>query len=462
MQTEPAESATRSRDGGDVLTVGVGMTVAMWGVGYVTHLPAGLEAGDGAALAAPGWITFSLLAGCVLGGGWLAARFGRRGVRTAAMAGALCGVLNLLVFGGVLKSLADENFLRYAVLWAPGSIIVTALVAAAGGALRRRSAPASDVNWKSAFAFVAVAATLLLLSAGGAVTGAEAGLAVPDWPNSFGYNMFLYPLAKMTGGVFFEHSHRLLGSLVGLTTVLLAFYLWRVETRAWVRNVGFICVALVIVQGLLGGLRVTGKLTTSADAAELRPSLTLAMVHGALGQLFFASLVVLTVLTSRAWDSPPVTLPRASVQRDRAIGGVTLVVVFLQLIFGVLLRHAGSTVIWALHLHLTFAFLVAIAVGLFGIRVWGRDAAAPVARRTAVVLLWLLGLQLLLGFCALAGVLINTGDPHWAQVLITTMHQTVGALVLAATVALYVRHWRLIRPAAGVPVSAPPAVAQQQ
>ncbi|RMF79814.1 MAG: hypothetical protein D6744_08815 [Planctomycetota bacterium] len=386
---------------------------------------------------------------CVLGGGWLAARYGRRGARTSMWAGALCGVLNLLILGAVLKSLSSENFVRYAAIWAPTSIIATAIVALIGGLLAGRgAATGAAVNWRCAFACVAAGATLLLLSAGGAVTGAEAGLAVPDWPSSFGYNMFLYPLAKMTGGVYFEHAHRLLGSLVGLTTVLLALYVWWTDPRGWVRGFAWVCVGAVIVQGVLGGFRVS----------EL--SLTLAMVHGALGQVFFCALVTMAVLTSRAWQSSVTVLPTATVERDRTIGVVAFAAMFLQLIFGVLLRHAGDSLTWALHLHLTFAVVAAGCAGLYLLRVWGRGTSASPARRAAGVAGCVLILQLLLGFAALAGVLIDTGQPHWAQILATTLHQTVGAVLLASIAATNVLCWRLIRPSHSRAFAASPAAAR--
>src|SRR5256885_6731333 len=64
-------------------------------------------------------------------------------------------------------------------------------------------------------AIVTAAATLVLILFGGLVTNTGAALAVPDWPTTFGYNMFLYPWSEMIGGIFYEHSHRLIGSVVG-------------------------------------------------------------------------------------------------------------------------------------------------------------------------------------------------------------------------------------------------------
>ncbi|MFN9956993.1 MAG: COX15/CtaA family protein, partial [bacterium] len=100
---------------------------------------------------------------------------------------------------------------------------------------------------------------------GGIVTGYEAGLAVPDWPNSFGHNMLLYPVSEMKGGIFYEHAHRLFGMLVGLSSFTLAALCWRHERRASIRWAASALLFMVCVQGLMGGLRVTGMFTLSQD-----------------------------------------------------------------------------------------------------------------------------------------------------------------------------------------------------
>src|ERR1700759_3767616 len=89
------------------------------------------------------------------------------------------------------------------------------------------------------------------------VTSKNVGLAVPDWPTTFGYNMFLFPVSKWVGGIFFEHTHRLVASTVGFLTIILAIWLWREDSRPWVRRLGIAALAGVILQGVLGGLRVT-------------------------------------------------------------------------------------------------------------------------------------------------------------------------------------------------------------
>src|SRR5207237_2621325 len=97
----------------------------------------------------------------------------------------------------------------------------------------------------------------LLICSGGMVTSKGVGLAVPDWPTTFGYNMFLFPVSKWIGGVLFEHTHRLIASTVGFLTIILAIWLWRTEDRPAVRELGLLAVGGVMLQGILGGLRVT-------------------------------------------------------------------------------------------------------------------------------------------------------------------------------------------------------------
>ena len=82
-----------------------------------------------------------------------------------------------------------------------------------------------------------VLCTLILICMGGLVTSNEVGLAVPDWPTSFGYNMFLLPLDHWLGkgGVFEEHSHRLMAALVGLLTAIMTGWIWVRETTGKTR-----------------------------------------------------------------------------------------------------------------------------------------------------------------------------------------------------------------------------------
>jgi cytochrome c oxidase assembly protein subunit 15 len=123
------------------------------------------------------------------------------------------------------------------------------------------------------------------------VTSKNVGLAVPDWPTTFGYNMFLFPVSRWVGGILFEHTHRLMGSLVGLVTIILAAWLCLSDDRRWVRNLGVIAVVGVILQGILGGLRVT----------MMRDQI--GIFHACVAQAFLGLLVLIALVTTNFWRS---------------------------------------------------------------------------------------------------------------------------------------------------------------
>src|SRR5205814_1528572 len=132
-----------------------------------------------------------------------------------------------------------------------------------------------ETRWLGRYALLTAAATLALICLGGLVTSHGAGMAVPDWPNTFGYNMFFFPISKWVGGIFYEHSHRLIASGVGFLTIGLALWTWQKESRRWVRNLAWAALVSVILQGVLGGLRVTWMKDE------------IGIFHAALAQLFF-------------------------------------------------------------------------------------------------------------------------------------------------------------------------------
>jgi cytochrome c oxidase assembly protein subunit 15 len=284
-----------------------------------------------------------------------------------------------------------------------------------------------------------VGATLLLIVAGGLVTNTGSGLAVPDWPTTFGYNMFLYPWSKMVGGVFYEHSHRLLGSLVGLLTIALAVALWIREPRRWVRGLGVAAVLLVCAQGLLGGLRVV----------LLKD--TLALVHGCLAHAFVALTIGLAVVTSRGWQAQrPGVVPAGL--RTAALAMVALV--YAQIVFGALLTHLGRV-----DLHLVGAAAVLVVVPAVTAR--ARAAGIPLLRRPAALLLAVVLLQLGLGAGAylarFSGVALPGGQ---ATILaLPVAHRLAAALILGVAVALLAVVLRagVLRSAVGVPGGAPVA-----
>ena len=200
------------------------------------------------------------------------------------------------------------------------------------------SARSQQNPWLHRFAVFTALATLFLIGMGGLVTSKGVGMAVPDWPNTFGYNMFLVPLDRWIGqyGVFEEHAHRLMASFVGLLTSILAVWLLVKESRVWVRRLGVGAFILVVMQGVLGGLRVT----------EINPNLGL--IHGAVAQLFLIVICGIALFTSAWWQ-------RITLTREQGVGfaelkGSIVTVICLlvvQLLLGATMRHQhAGLAIW--------------------------------------------------------------------------------------------------------------------
>lgn len=441
-----SSAGSSQRDLGDVLTIGFGTAVSMWAIAYFSRLPDAH---------APLLVLLGLMAAALFVGGIFAGRFGRHGVRTGAIAGLLTGLINLLVIGS-LKGRGGAEFAPNALLMMGGSVIVSMLIGAIGAivGVAQRRADAPTPYWPRHFATVTVGATLCLLAVGGAVTGAGAGLAVTDWPNTFGEFMFRYPAEKMTGGVYFEHAHRLFASLVGLTTLVFAIYIQMREPRGFIRTLAWIALLGVIVQGVLGGLRVTGVFTLSQSPEDTRPSLMLAIVHGVVAQLFLCTLVAIRVYLSTRPGEITIRRSYDGLSTDYWLSSTLVIVTLLQLIMGAAARHTGHG--HALMAHMTFSaavFLVALFVGM---RVLMRYREFVPLRRISNHMLAILVLQLGLGFAAwvVRGGETASRGGMW-QIIITTAHQTNGAILLANTliIAMVLRRW--LAPA--VSVTAPVA-----
>lgn len=426
-QPSPAGPDSSSR-GAAALTLGFGTAVAMWVVGFVARIPPA---------ALPGSALLALMLLVLLAGGARAGRLPGGGAGLGALTGLVAGAINLLLLGSLLNSSADSASPQ-AWIWAPGWLVAAAGLGAVGGAIGRgfRSPPDSP-DWTSELAKVASLATLVLVAVGGAVTSHEAGLAVVDWPNSYGYNMFLFPISRMVGGVFYEHSHRLFGSLIGLITLVLTIRVFATERRGWVKTFAVGLLLLVIGQGILGGLRVTGHFTLSDSAEVTRPNLGLALLHGVTGQIFLAGIVAMAAVTSRTWKAGPLQAGRSA---ERSAPFVLVAFLLVQLILGVRLRHLGEG-LWA---HLMFS----IAVVMMGMAAALRTAAlfgtVPVLRTTSRALFVLIATQFSLGIAALIAVNHTPEAPPgtW-EVVAATAHQTTGALLLAAAVLLAVWHRRV-------------------
>ena len=177
------------------------------------------------------------------------------------------------------------------------------------------------------FACFCAGSVLFLICLGGKVTSKNAGMSVPDWPSTYGQNMFLFPWHEWVGGIFFEHSHRLVAFGVSTLAAILAVCLCFQE-RVWLRWVGIVVPIFFAGEAALGGLRVV----LSEDQ--------LGILHGALAQLLFVSVSLIGLFTSRWWIAGSSSGRTESTSpkwtgRTLAICGL----IFCQLLLGATMRH---------------------------------------------------------------------------------------------------------------------------
>lgn len=441
------------------LVFGFGTAASMWMVGFLTHLPG---------INTPAPVVGLLMLLVMLIGTALCGRAvsGHRHISTATLAGLIGGVIDMLILGSLLTSddgAARPNALFFVAGWLALSTGVGAAGGLIGGMLSPRPAPErTPKQWTPAFAAACVLAAIPVIFSGGLVTSHNAGLAVPDWPTSFNANMFLYPLSKMTGGIYYEHAHRLFGSLVGLTTLAFAVctFIWKTPRR--VKVCAAIAFVLVLTQGLVGGLRVdraddalNAKETTveqvdpetiSDDYAATRDnpvSLAGAVFHGVFGQFTLAFLcvtgAVATARYAKDGTSDIVPTPDPIVRYGSMALMLALV---LQLLLGALSRHLESShSAWT---HAGFAFVVLTILVVVAMRAM-KFTGTPLPK-LGVISAGIVTLQIGLGFAALLLVLPTyadnfTGPDPVATALVATLHQATGAALFSACALLHI--WAL-------------------
>lgn len=299
-------------------------------------------------------------------------------------------------------------------------------------------------NWTHLVACLLVGVTAVLLSFGALVTTYEAAMAVPDWPGTYGHNLLLYPWADWLQGpwdLFLEHGHRLLGALAGMVTLVLAAVAWRSSARPMVKWLAMAAVALVVVQGALGGARV------------LLDDKTVAKVHACTGPLFFAVAVAIACLSRRSSEQGT-RLSRLPV--------ALVVASYLQLVAGAQLRHLDAAVSPSV-----FRGLVGLHIlGAFAVTVFAVASASSVgidgslsSRRWSRGIVALVMLQLLLGLGAWvvswgmpAGLVPESwlSEPLRARsvwsAMVVTGHVVLGMLILASSVVLAIDAggWRAV------------------
>jgi cytochrome c oxidase assembly protein subunit 15 len=279
----------------------------------------------------------------------------------------------------------------------------------------------STPAWLRRFTKVTAFSTLFLIFAGAMVTSTSSGLAVPDWPLAYGK---VFP--PMVGGILFEHGHRLIAATVGFLVLLQAFLLQMYEPKPVVRSLGWLALAAVVVQGVLGGMTVIFKLPLAVSVG-----------HASLAQLFLCLCVSIAFLTSRFSDGLRVAPERTGL---RSLSKLVVTAVFAQIVIGALMRHKGAglaipdfplslgrvvpefanAAIAINFAHRAWGVLVAIAILALGPMVL-RRAVGPL-RTIYSTLMGAVAIQVLLG----AFTVWTAKSP-----VVTSLHVMFGAFVLA-------------------------------
>ena len=289
------------------------------------------------------------------------------------------------------------------------------------------------------FAAIGSAWVFVLVTLGAFTTSIGAGMIFPDWPLS---NGSLNPHGWLQNlSMFAEHSHRLSAGLMSTITIVLAFWIWRTESRIWLRKLAWFAVALVLAQAVVGGLRVLLD-RYEVDTLQTSVGRLFAMLHACLAQLFVCTLIAVAVACTRTWRQR--AIPTGTFVRR--VGVICCGLLFVQLAIAAVMRHSGAGLAiptfpystsdghwlpahWDFRVGIHFAhrmmaavLTLALPTFVFAVR---RDRASTLSMRAAAsALVSLLALQILLG----AEIILTM-----RQAEMTTGHVLVGALTLATT-----------------------------
>jgi cytochrome c oxidase assembly protein subunit 15 len=257
--------------------------------------------------------------------------------------------------------------------------------------------------------------------------------------------MFTFPYSKWVGGIFFEHSHRLMASFVGFLTVILALWTWLGEKRTWVKWLSAAALGAVILQGVLGGITVLFLLPAPVST-----------LHACLAQTFFCLVIALAVVTSSKWKRG---LPLIQSHAERVpvpvLCAMTTTAVYFQLIMGALMRHTNaglaipdfplafgriippfsSDKVIIHFAHRLGALVIATMVVWTFVRIARSYSDHSLLFRPALLMLALIGVQLTLGALTV-----------WTAkaVLPATAHVLTGALILGTSFLLTLRAYATV------------------
>lgn len=294
-------------------------------------------------------------------------------------------------------------------------------------------------------------ATFPLIWIGGLVTTTDAGMAFRDWLTSDGTFFLFYDWLSSAGDKFIEHGHRLFGALAGFLSILLTIVVWKFETRAWVKKFSLVILAAVILQGVLGGMRVVFD------------ERVLALIHGCTGPLFFMLTVAMVVFTSRGWRDSESLRDNSAAKKLSRLAWLCTGLAYLQLMVGAVVRHSphilSETAAQLFQIAVYFHIILAVALMGHVLSLAWRCVRSKLQSRGGLVLMFLVFMQIGLG---ISSWLVKYGMPAWAtstfgefvwvnraddffQSAIITSHMATGSLILATGLVISLRVARQLR-----------------
>ena len=285
------------------------------------------------------------------------------------------------------------------------------------------------------FAVFTAGWTVLLLIAGALVTSNDAALSVPDWPKSFG--TWTPP---MVGGVFYEHSHRVIAGVLGVLTLILAIGIWVKEERRWLRWFAVIAVGGIVAQAILGGQVVIQLL-----------HYWLPVIHACFAQIMFGALLSIAVFTSKWWIADRPQLDNRGSPSIHSLALLNAGVIFLQVFLGAGFRHKEIP-IWP---HAAGSLAVLATVVWTAVVLRKRFESSRELTKMRILLHSVFGLQFLLGIGAYWSRLATADAPQPMRVMIvlTVTHTVVGAMLFAVSILTILFCYRLVPRAGALAVS---------
>jgi cytochrome c oxidase assembly protein subunit 15 len=273
------------------------------------------------------------------------------------------------------------------------------------------------------------------MKAGAMVTSTNSGMAFRTWPDSEGY--WLWPENPALDGIL-EHGHRLLGQYVGLLSIVLVVWVFHRDQRPFMKRSVALLLGLVILQGLLGGYRVL---------LDAQIPFAFAIVHGILAHVVLALAAYVAFGVSMAWVSRSIE-PAAKVRTMRKLASLSMLLVFLQVVLGVVFRHTENP--YAKWIHVGFALFVSLAILIAIGYSMGNFNSVPGFGRMNRISLALLVLQVLVGFVTLVvrAPKAAANTESLGRAAIQSAHVILGASLFLLATILVARSYRNLVPRA--------------